>query len=363
MNNNPVPDRHTLRLNGVTKVLGGREVVSNLDLSVDAGELVCLLGASGCGKTTTLRMIGGFITPDSGSIEIDGIDYTHTRAEKRPTAMVFQNYALWPTMSVFDNVAFGLKVRKKSKAEIAERVESVLESVGLTHHIRSHPGQISGGEQQRVALARALVLEPSVLLLDEPLSNLDAKLRIRVREEIRELQRRTGVTMVFVTHDQEEALSLADRIAVMNAGQVEQYDAPDTVYRMPSTLFTARFVGTMNLIRGRLIASDGSMSLRTQAGSLLPIERIDGDVRTDEDVVIGIRPEDLQLDPAKRSAAATVRRDIPLGHYREVVVDLDGEELRSFAGTEDRWSGVVGLSAARAVSFVSEDAAMAAARD
>ncbi len=350
--------QHTLRLNGITKVLGGREVVSHLDLDVKAGELVCLLGASGCGKTTTLRMIGGFLTPDNGTVEIDGIDYTLTPPERRPTAMVFQNYALWPNMSVFDNVAFGLKVRKKSKAEIKQRVESILESVGLSHHIASRPGQISGGEQQRVALARALVLEPSVLLLDEPLSNLDAKLRIRVREEIRELQRRTGVTMVFVTHDQEEALSLADRIAVMNDGRVEQYDAPDTVYRSPSTLFTARFVGTMNLLSGRLEETGDGPILRTVSGAHLPLGHLEGAIPVG-DAVVGVRPEDLRLSgepTGAGEASATVLRDIPLGHYREIIAELDGSEVRSFVGTEDRWQGTVALRATRAVVFSEEDA-------
>lgn len=353
----PTSPQHTLRLNNITKVLGGREVVSHLNLDVKAGELVCLLGASGCGKTTTLRMIGGFLTPDSGNVEIDGVDYTLTPPERRPTAMVFQNYALWPTMSVFDNVAFGLKVRKKPKAEIKERVENILESVGLSHHITSRPGQISGGEQQRVALARALVLEPSVLLLDEPLSNLDAKLRIRVREEIRELQRRTGVTMVFVTHDQEEALSLADRIAVMNDGKVEQYDAPDSVYRSPSTLFTARFVGTMNLLSGRVEEANGETVLRTMSGAQLPLGHVDGTAPTGN-AVVGVRPEDLKLSAeptVSDSASGTVLRDIPLGHYREVITELEGSEVRSFVGTEDRWQGTVALRATRAVVFSGDD--------
>ena len=188
-----------------------------------AGELTCLLGPSGCGKTTTLRMIGGFLQPDAGGSSSTAHDVSRLTPERRPTAMVFQNYALWPHMTVFKNVAFGLTLRKLPKREIRERVESVLELVGLTHHMDSYPARISGGEQQRVALARALVLEPKVLLLDEPLSNLDAKLRVRVREDIREIQQRIGITTVFVTHDQDEALSISDRIAVMSGGKVEQY--------------------------------------------------------------------------------------------------------------------------------------------
>ncbi len=343
---------HTLRLNGISKELGGRKVVADLDLDVKAGELVCLLGASGCGKTTTLRMIGGFLTPDQGTVEIDGIDYTNTPPERRPTAMVFQNYALWPHMTVFDNVAFGLKLRHLRKDEVKDRVESVLQTVGLMHHVRSRPGQISGGEQQRVALARALVLEPSVLLLDEPLSNLDAKLRIRVREEIRDLQARTGVTMVFVTHDQEEALSLADRIAVMNAGRVEQYDAPDDVYRTPATPFTARFVGTMNMVRGDLEAQ----GLRLADGGLLPIAEFSGP-RPQGRVTVGVRPEDLRVEPATAGALLTgeVIRDVPLGHYRDVIVKVGSEELHSFTSTAQHGGGPVQVAAARAVAFAGED--------
>ena len=215
-----------LELTGVTKDLGGRTIVHRMDLAVAPGELICLLGPSGCGKTTTLRIIGGFLTPDAGRLRIAGNDYTHAPPEKRPTAMVFQNYALWPHMSVFGNIAFGLKIRKMPKSEIRDKVDWALDLVKLTHHRDSPPARISGGEQQRVALARALVLEPQVLLLDEPLSNLDAKLRIQVGEDIREIQQRLGITTVLVTHDQDEALSVADRIAVMNGGRIEHLAAP-----------------------------------------------------------------------------------------------------------------------------------------
>ena len=235
-----------LQIQNVSKDLGGRTIVDDMLLEVRAGELTCLLGPSGCGKTTTLRMIGGFLIPDQGRILISGSDVTTMSPDKRPTAMVFQNYALWPHMTVFKNVAFGLRLRKLSKDEVDERVAKVLELVGLTHHVHSYPARISGGEQQRVALARALVLEPKVLLLDEPLSNLDAKLRVRVREDIREIQQRIGITTVFVTHDQDEALSISDRIAVMSGGRVEQYGDARSLYREPETTFVASFVGAMN---------------------------------------------------------------------------------------------------------------------
>ena len=303
-----------LLIDHVSKALGGRTIVSDLQLEVHAGELTCLLGPSGCGKTTTLRMVGGFLQPDAGAILIDGSDVSRLPPEKRPTAMVFQNYALWPHMSVFKNVSFGLRLRRLPRREIRERVESVLELVGLTHHINSYPARISGGEQQRVALARALVLEPKVLLLDEPLSNLDAKLRVRVREDIREIQQRVGITTVFVTHDQDEALSISDRIAVMSGGKVEQYADPRTLYREPATRFVASFVGTMNFYTGTL--GDGVSP--TGAG----------------EVEIGVRPEDVQVATGGEGAEAVVLREIPRGHYKELVLQLGETEARAFVAPE-----------------------------
>jgi ABC-type Fe3+/spermidine/putrescine transport system ATPase subunit len=298
-------------------------------------------------------MIGGFLSPDSGTIEIDGVDYTHVPANGRPTAMVFQNYALWPHMTVFDNVAFGLKIRKLSRSEIADRVESVLTTVGLMHHIKSRPGQISGGEQQRVALARSLVLEPSVLLLDEPLSNLDAKLRVRVREEIREIQHRTGITMVFVTHDQEEALSLADRIAVMNTGRVEQYAAPDTVYRKPATSFVARFVGSMNFFPAMVQSKNGQTEVVLRDGLRLVTDELNGEGGGSAagETTVGVRPEDIRLLPSGSGTPATVTRDIPLGHYREMTVEVGSLSLKVFADANSTWTGSVGLEFSRATVF------------
>ncbi len=317
-----------LLIDGVSKDLGGRTIVADMQLEVHAGELTCLLGPSGCGKTTTLRMIGGFLEPDAGAILIDGADVSRLAPEKRPTAMVFQNYALWPHMTVFKNVSFGLRLRRLPKREIKERVETVLELVGLTHHIQSYPARISGGEQQRVALARALVLEPKVLLLDEPLSNLDAKLRIRVREEIREIQQRVGITTVFVTHDQDEALSIADRIAVMSGGKVEQYADPRTLYREPATHFVASFVGAMNFYTG--IVGDGMVEL---AGGLrVPCDGVSGDGRGETE--IGVRPEDVQVTASADGAEAVVLREIPRGHYKELVLQLGDEQARAFVAPE-----------------------------
>jgi putative spermidine/putrescine transport system ATP-binding protein len=315
-----------LLIDHVSKDLGGRTIVSDMQLEVHAGELTCLLGPSGCGKTTTLRMVGGFIQPDAGAILIDGSDVSRLAPEKRPTAMVFQNYALWPHMSVFKNVSFGLRLRRLPKRVIRERVESVLELVGLTHHMNSYPAQISGGEQQRVALARALVLEPKVLLLDEPLSNLDAKLRVRVREEIREIQQRVGITTVFVTHDQDEALSISDRIAVMNGGKVEQYADPSTLYRQPATHFVASFVGAMNFYTGTV--GDGAVEI---AGVRVPCEGVSRAAGT---VEIGVRPEDVEVSSNGGGAEAVVLREIPRGHYKELVLRLGDGEVRAFVAPE-----------------------------
>ena len=332
-----------LLIDRVSKDLGGRTIVDDMQLEVDAGELTCLLGPSGCGKTTTLRMVGGFIQPDAGAILIDGVDVSRLAPEKRPTAMVFQNYALWPHMSVFKNVAFGLRLRRLPRRDIRERVENVLELVGLTHHMYSYPAQISGGEQQRVALARALVLEPKVLLLDEPLSNLDAKLRVRVREEIREIQQRIGITTVFVTHDQDEALSISDRIAVMNGGRVEQYADPNTLYREPATHFVASFVGAMNFYSGT--AGEGVVEID---GVRVPCEGMSGSAGT---VEIGVRPEDVEVASNGDGTEAIVLREIPRGHYKELVLRLGEREVRAFVAPEVATSERQRVRFARAVVY------------
>lgn len=304
-----------LRVSGLSKVLGGRTIIDNLDLSVNEGELVSLLGPSGCGKTTTLRMIAGFLSPDQGTIEVAGRDVTRLGPERRPSAMVFQNYALWPHMSVFKNVAFPLKLRKLPKPEIERRVTAVLDLVNLLHHKTSRPGQISGGEQQRVALARALVQEPDLLLLDEPLSNLDAKLRVKVREDIRQIQQRLRITTVIVTHDQDEALSMSDRIAVMNEGRIEQYSMPAELYSHPRTAFVATFIGSMNRI-------DGSLA----NGAIVPGPD-----------VVGIRPEDVLFtdDQVPGSLPATVERIVPRGHFQEVYLQRPDALLRAYLSGDD----------------------------
>ncbi len=298
--------------------------VQDLSLEVNDGELVCLLGPSGCGKTTTLRIIGGFLKADSGDVRIDGASILGQPPERRPTAMVFQRYALWPHMTVFDNVAFGLQVRHRPRDEVRRRVESTLELVGLPGLARRYPGQLSGGQQQRVALARALVLEPRILLLDEPLSNLDAQLRVHMRSELTAIQRRVGITTVFVTHDQEEAMSIADRIAVMNLGVLQQMAAPEDLYANPASLFVATFIGTMNRLDAHL-----------DAGGLLragPFTLAAPDGLPSTALVAGIRPEDLVLgsDSAGDGVPVRIEQVVDLGHYRRVSLSAEGASLLAF---------------------------------
>ena len=313
-----------LQLVGLRKILGGRVIIDNLDLTVNKGEMVSLLGPSGCGKTTTLRMIAGFLIPESGRVMLDGKDVTALGPEKRPSAMVFQNYALWPHMTVFKNVAYPLKIRKMNKQEIERRVHDVLSVVNLMHHVNSRPSQISGGEQQRVALARALVQEPDILLLDEPLSNLDAKLRVKVREEIRELQRRLGITTVIVTHDQDEALSISDRIAVMRAGKIEQFSTPQELYDAPATEYVANFIGSLNSYPGSF--NDGKL--------------------TSGDFQVGIRPEDVIFSEKQipGSVATKVDRVVSRGHFFEVYLNRDDMKLRAFLSTDVPEAGSMGYS-------------------
>lgn len=247
---------------------GDNIVVPELDLDIKKGELIALLGPSGCGKTTTMRAIAGLLSPSTGKILIDGFDMTRTPANKRGIGLVFQSYALFPHLSAFENVAFGLRLKKMPKEEIISRVEQGLETVGLSHLADRKPAEMSGGQQQRLSLTRSLVMEPKVLLLDEPLSNLDARLRLDMRTELQRVQRDTGITMVFVTHDQTEALALADRIVLMNEGKIEQLGTPDELYNAPKTEFAANFIGFENIfevVGSKIVGPDGSLPLSFEA--------------------------------------------------------------------------------------------------
>ncbi|KAB2876290.1 MAG: ABC transporter ATP-binding protein [Bauldia sp.] len=283
-------------IEGVQKVYGANTVVRNFDLSIARGEFVSFLGPSGCGKTTTLRMVAGFEVPSTGAIRIDGRDVTGLKPNQRNVGMVFQSYALFPNLTVAENVAFGLKVAKRPREEIRKRVEEMLAIIKLPQLGGRYPYQLSGGQQQRVALARALAVKPAVLLRDEPLSALDAKIRVSLREEIRSLQRDLGITTVYVTHDQEEALSMSDRIVVMNDGRIEQIGTPFDIYNYPRTRFVASFVGTLNIMSCRVLDADaGRIAIDGQeiiaAGGTRGAKA--GDVRS-----VALRPEAVTLDGA-----------------------------------------------------------------
>ena len=286
-----------LQLSGVQKTFGGENVVKGFDLSVGRGELVTFLGPSGCGKTTTLRMIAGFETPTHGQIRIDGEDVTNLRANRRNIGMVFQSYALFPNMTVAGNVGFGLRIGRKSAAEIKARTGDMLTLVKLPEYASRYPYQLSGGQQQRVSLARALAPSPRILLLDEPLSALDARIRVSLREEIRGLQRQLGITTIFVTHDQEEALSISDRVVVMNGGAIEQVGTPSEIYNAPRTRFVASFIGTLNLFDGRIV--DPSAGLIDIDGQRAVTRRALSGAKAGELRAIALRPEALRLGPAQ----------------------------------------------------------------
>jgi iron(III) transport system ATP-binding protein len=276
---------------------GGAQVVRHVDLTIQEGEFFTLLGPSGCGKTTTLRMIAGFHYPTSGRILFGGRDVTHVPPNDRDTAMVFQNYALFPHLTVFENVAFGLRIRKVAQADVKRRVSDALAQVHLAGLEARRIDQLSGGQQQRVALARALVVEPRLLLLDEPLSNLDAKLREETRSEIRRIQLAAGITAIYVTHDQAEAMAMSDRIAVMEGGIVHQVGAPQEIYHRPATRFVATFIGKSNLIPGTILRTEGGTGwVATEAGELavdLSQRNPDVAVTLGSQVTLVVRPEGI----------------------------------------------------------------------
>ena len=283
-----------LELSHVKKRFGAFVAVEDFELITERGEFVSLLGPSGCGKTTTLRMIAGFEYPDSGSIKVDGKEITNLPPNKRNVGMVFQAYALFPNMTVASNVGFGMRVKKQSKDAITKRVGELLEMIHMPEKADRYPYQLSGGQQQRVALARALAVEPQVLLLDEPLSALDAKIRVALRNEIRAIQRQLGITTVYVTHDQEEALSLSDRVVVMSDGRIEQIGSPSEIYNFPATSFVASFVGTLNLLAARVVdPSAGRLAVEGQ--EIRAAKPISG-ARSGEIVSVALRPESISLE-------------------------------------------------------------------
>ena len=309
-------------LTSLNRHFGAVRALDGLTVDVAPGELVALLGPSGCGKTTALRILAGFETADSGTVIVDGKEISHIPASRRDMGMVFQSYSLFPNMSALDNVGFGLRLRKKSGAERKRRAGELLEMVGLAKQAGQYPHQLSGGQQQRVALARALAIEPRVLLLDEPLSALDAKVRLQLREQIRALQQRLGTTTLFVTHDQEEALSMSDRVGVMKDGKLEQIATPSELYSEPATAFVAEFVGTMNRIPGRL---DGTGDRVSAVGQTVPVIGGAADALAG-DVDVLVRPEGLDIAAGPNGNGIVADRTF-LGSTTRISVLLDGDHM------------------------------------
>ncbi|MFB7664679.1 ABC transporter ATP-binding protein [Kitasatospora sp. NPDC056138] len=327
----------TVEFRSLRRRFGATTALDGLDLTVRPGELLALLGPSGCGKTTALRILAGFETHDSGEVLVDGEDITRIPAHKRDAGMVFQSYSLFPHLTALDNVAFGMRMRGTSKTERRNRAQELLELVGLPQRAGHYPHQMSGGQQQRVALARALALKPRVLLLDEPLSALDAKVRLSLREEIRRLQQELGITTLFVTHDQEEALSMADRVAVLRGGRLEQCSTPSELYARPATAFVAEFVGTMSRIPCER-SEDGVEVLGRR-------HAVDGVLPADGALDVLVRPENVGLVPTANGRALVVSASF-LGSVTRLTVRLaDGTEIKSDLPTEAAAALPVGSSA------------------
>jgi ABC-type Fe3+/spermidine/putrescine transport system ATPase subunit len=316
----------------LTKRFGDVVACNSVDLHIEDGELFTLLGPSGCGKTTILRCVAGFYRPEGGKVLFGKEDMTNVEPNNRNTGMVFQNYAIWPHMKIFDNVAFGLKIRKFPKEEIEKKVLHILELVRLGGFESRTPFQLSGGQQQRVALARALVIEPQVLLFDEPLSNLDAKLRMEMRHEIKRIQKEFGITTIYVTHDQEEALSISDRIAVMELGHIRQVDSPFDIYEEPQNLFVADFIGSCTFLHGTITSGNrNTFTMKTPWGLELHgrTTREDTALKKGDEVFAAIRPEDFRVNKPPESfnqLSSTIESVVFTGKYYQVYADVGGTQ-------------------------------------
>ncbi len=319
----------SLELIGVNKQYGQVTAVTDFNLMVESGEFISFLGPSGCGKTTTLRMIAGFETPSVGQIRVNGVDVTSKRPNQRQIGMVFQSYALFPNLTVAGNIGFGLKVAGQNRSDIQARVTEMLVLVKLEEFGDRYPYQLSGGQQQRVALARALAIRPQLLLLDEPLSALDAKIRLSLRTEIRAIQQKLGITAIYVTHDQEEALSLSDRVVVMNESRIEQVGTPFAIYNFPTSLFVASFVGTLNILPGELVRP-GSDQVRVDGQEIRAARIVERDMEHEGRLSLALRPELLSLNghaPAENKLSGWVENIAFLGSIVRIQVRLQEHVL------------------------------------
>jgi spermidine/putrescine ABC transporter ATP-binding subunit len=320
-----------VRLEHLAKRFESLTAVDDVSLTIRSGEFLSLVGPSGCGKTTTLNLIAGFIAPDAGDIFVEGERLNEVPIYKRKMGMVFQSYALFPHMTVFDNIAFGLRMQKATDAVVHREIGRALELVRLPGVEQRYPRQLSGGQQQRIALARALVINPRVLLLDEPLSNLDAKLRKEMRIELRDIQKAVGITAIFVTHDQEEALSLSDRLAVMHRGRIEQVGTPIEIYETPQTEFVNTFIGETNLLTVRVLEIRGEEAQVDLGGQRMPVHRGDAVVAVGDQVKISIRPEKISINSSARSSGlwlvATVEHAVFVGNMTYYRMKAGGETL------------------------------------
>lgn len=317
----------TIKFNNIVKKYDDNVVIPKLNLEIEKGEFFTLLGPSGCGKTTLLRMVAGFNSIEDGEISFNDKVINEIPAHKRNIGMVFQNYAIFPHMTVYQNVEYGLKLRKLGKEEMKKRLDDILKVVKIENYKDRLPDKLSGGQQQRVALARAIVIHPTVLLMDEPLSNLDAKLRVEMRTAIRDIQKKVGITTIYVTHDQEEALAVSDRIAIMNQGVIQQVGTPKDIYTRPVNTFVATFIGHSNLFNGKISLGKEGAVVEFPGGYKLPMTNLSSKVKDKENVVVSVRPEEFTISNDNKGIKGKIHFSTFLGRYVNYEVKLEDGQI------------------------------------